>query len=175
MNATSKQKMLWSFVVLLIVTLLTGVLTITSFLDALALNLMGYRTSGTVVDVTDTTRKTDEVEYIVMVAITNAAGQKTQVNLTDRQPTVEYPIGTQLDLIYRPSVPRKPHILKINNFWGIWGSTVLAGSGLIISFTLFCLFMKSAMRQATYARGSSYPGSHKSKTPNNSAKRIKKL
>jgi hypothetical protein len=127
--------------ILLGAILVSGIWALGSFIDTLFLVIGGYRTQGEVTYVTDI-KDPFGAKYGYMVTLTDDEGQLVRARLSGDTATIQYPVGSQLQVIYREGSRRTATILKIDNFWSIWGSTIIISSIALVVFIITYIFVK---------------------------------
>lgn len=127
--------------ILLGAILVSGIWAFGSLIDTLFLVIGGYRTRGEVTYVTDI-KDPFGVKYGYFLTITDDKGQIVRARLSEDTPTIQYPVGSQLEVIYREGGRRTATVLRINTFWSIWGNSIILASIASVVFTITYIFVK---------------------------------
>jgi hypothetical protein len=141
LNAIGRRLKVIIGILLATAVLVTPLIALGFTINGLFLVFGGYHAEAKVTAIVPVKIGETSEKYYTTVSFVDKRGSLIQRTLNDES-TDRYEIGTRLRIIYQEGTRRVGPIVRIDDFWTVWGVAIVMSGVAAASIFLFYLFMK---------------------------------
>jgi hypothetical protein len=115
-------------------------------INNLFLVMGGHRAEAEVTAIVPVKTGETVARYETIVAFMDKRGNRIQTVLNDA-PVIRYKVGERLPVIYREGTRRVGQVVKVDDFWTIWGGALIMSGVAVATIIGVYLFTSIARRR----------------------------